>query len=218
MKENHPLTDELVPMFIVPIIRTSIEEDTNELKNYPGKMRTSYGSSKVSADMRVLEKYPRIKNIILSKFHQIAENHIGCIKRDYIITTSWITLSPEGDYGRSHRHKNCYWSGVYYFQDEYPEGTGGISFINPLEEMSDYYMGNDEYKHYNSINSPCKAFIPKPKQLIFFPSYLKHQILKHNLDKPRFSLAFNIIPLGKYGEGDSSFDHQWVRSFNSVYS
>ena len=82
MMEKSRLTDELVPMFIVPIIRTSIEEDTNELKNYPGKMRTSYGSSKVSADMRVLEKYPRIRNIILSKFHQVAENHIECIKRD----------------------------------------------------------------------------------------------------------------------------------------
>ena len=43
-----------------------------------------------------------------------------------------------------------------------------------------------------------------------FPSYLKHQVLTHNIDTKRCSLAFNIVPLGNYGIGDSQYDTTWV--------
>ena len=32
----------------------------------------------------------------------------------------------------------------------------------------------------------------------------------HNSDLPRYSLAFNIIPIGRYGAGDSLFDTAWL--------
>ena len=34
--------------------------------------------------------------------------------------------------------------------------------------------------------------------------------MTHNLDKQRSSLAFNIVPLGGWGDGDSSYDQSWV--------
>ena len=54
------------------------------------------------------------------------------------------------------------------------------------------------------------TFNPSPKLLLLFPSYLRHQVLVHDNDKPRSSLAFNVVPLGHWGEHDSSYDQAWV--------
>ena len=37
------------------------------------------------------------------------------------------------------------------------------------------------------------------------------KILKHNNETPRSSLAFNIVPLGKWGDGDSYLDMSWFQ-------
>ena len=51
---------------------------------------------------------------------------------------------------------------------------------------------------------------PHKNGLVLFPSYLKHKILKHDSDIPRYSLAFNIVPVGHYGTGDAQYDTKWV--------
>lgn len=57
---------------------------------------------------------------------------------------------------------------------------------------------------YNIYNSPWWNFKPKKNMVIFFPSYLKHRMGRHNLDDPRYCLVFNIMPCGTFGFGDSS--------------
>ena len=56
--------------------------------------------------------------------------------------------------------------------------------------------------------SNCKSFELKPEKnkLIFFPSYLRHKIKIHKGDTVRYSLAFNIIPIGDVGYYDSFVD------------
>ena len=191
-------------LFVCPLIRTYIQEDTNVLND----IKDFSVPSKVT-DMRVLEKYPDIKKIILDKFYAVADK-AGYAKWDYVITTSWITWTSNGDISQIHNHRNSFWSGVYYFQDEYPEGSATIQFFNPLEKLSDVVMMGSDLTERNPINSSGWEFNPEPKQLIFFPSYLEHQVMKHTIDKIRCSLAFNIMPMGKWGDGDSTFDTQWI--------
>ena len=191
-------------LFVCPLIRTYIQEDTNVLND----IKDFSVPSKVT-DMRVLEKYPDIKKIILDKFYAVADK-AGYAKREYVITTSWITWTSNGDISQIHNHRNSFWSGVYYFQDEYPEGSATIQFFNPLEKLSDVVMMGSDLTERNPINSSGWEFNPEPKQLIFFPSYLEHQVMKHTIDKIRCSLAFNIMPMGKWGDGDSTFDTQWI--------
>ena len=50
---------------------------------------------------------------------------------------------------------------------------------------------------------------PHKNQLILFPSYLKHRICEQKSDKTRYSLAFNIVPIGGYGYGDSQYNTEW---------
>ena len=52
---------------------------------------------------------------------------------------------------------------------------------------------DEQFDQYN-LQVPSKL-----KQLILFPSHLDHSVSSHNSDNERVSIAFNIIPLGKYG-------------------
>ena len=36
-------------------------------------------------------------------------------------------------------------------------------------------------------------------------------MLKHNEDTTRYSLAFNLFPIGEYGDGDSSYNTDWLQ-------
>ncbi len=214
-----------LPLFATPVIQTLLDENTDELKNIKD-FSASHESSNVRQDAyvdelnvtpdrlgkRVLEKYPQIRDIILDKFDFVCQNYLGFKKKKYIITTSWITVTRKGDFSQFHNHRNSFWSGVYYFQDEYPEGSSYIKFLNPVQSLSDYFYSSYDIEYFTEDSSESWEFPPESKQLLLFPSYLKHRIMKNNSDKVRHSLAFNIVPIGRWGECDSSYDQAWTTS------
>tara|TARA_Y100001970_G_scaffold33492_1_gene41622 strand:- start:276 stop:977 length:702 start_codon:yes stop_codon:yes gene_type:complete len=214
-----------IPLFHSPVIQTYLDENTDELKDIKD-FSASHESTNVQQDYdlrdndlnitpdgggkRILEKYPRIRDILLDKFDFVCQNHLGFKKKKYIITTSWITFTPEGGLSQTHNHRNSFWSGVYYFQDEYPEGSSSIQFSNPVTPLSDYCYSSYDIEKFNHYNCESWGFLPEPKQLLLFPSYLMHRIMKNKCDKLRHSLAFNIVPVGRWGECDSSYDQEWT--------
>ena len=204
-----------VPLFPSPVIQVKVDDDTSELLEYDDRDTTvsysTYVSTKQSgSNERVLEKYPKTKNILLDTFTSVAEEVLGYKKRKYAITTSWITKTKRGENSQLHCHKNSFWSAVYYFQEEYPEGSGGILFDNPNTSAFDFAFQNSDIETLNEINGLACTFKPDPNVMLVFPSYLKHQVLTHDLDTVRCSLALNIVPLGHWGEYDSAYDQAWV--------
>ena len=204
-----------VPLFPSPVIQVKVDDDTSELLEYDDRDTTvsysTYVSTKQSgSNERVLEKYPKTKNILLDTFTSVAEEALGYKKRDWAITTSWITKTRRGENSQLHCHKNSFWSAVYYFQEEYPEGSGGILFDNPNTSAFDFAFQNSDIETLNEINGLACTFKPDPNVMLVFPSYLKHQVLTHDLDIVRCSLALNIVPLGHWGEYDSAYDQAWV--------
>ena len=212
-----------VSLFPSPVIQTFLDENTDELKDIKD-FSASNESANVRGDAyvddspvtpdgggkRVLEEYPRVRDIILDKFNFVCQNYLGFKKKKYIITTSWITITRKGNLSQYHNHRNSFWSGVYYFQDEYPEGSSSIQFSNPITPFSDYCYSSYDIENFNHYNCESWGFLPEPKQLLLFPSYLMHRIMKNNSDKVRHSLAFNIVPIGRWGECDSSYDQAWT--------
>jgi len=216
---------DIIPLFPSSVVMVNVEEDTSELLNASDAPLASSAnnpadkSSSNSGDpyywgtgsnVRVLERYPKTKRILLDKFASIAEEALGYKKRDWAITTSWLTTSNRGEGSSLHCHKNSFWSCVYYFQEDYPEGSGGILFDNPNTVAMDFYFQNSDIQNVNPNNSMACTFKPEPNLMLAFPSYLNHQVLTHNNNKPRKSLAFNVVPVGQYGEHDSSYDPTWV--------
>ena len=205
------------PLFPTPLIQVEVEKDTSELLendeftiSQQSRRKSQDAGSQLYSNQRILEKYPKTKGILLDIFTCVAEEVIGYKKRNYAITTSWITLTNKGDGSQLHNHKNSFWSCVYYYQEEYSEGTGEILFENPNQFLFDFCFGDCDIEQFNYLNGTTCKITPKPNLLLIFPSYLSHQILKHNNDTSRSSLAFNIVPLGSWGEDDNRYDQAWI--------
>ena len=123
-------------------------------------------------------------NFIFNKFYD----------NKFKITTSWFTVTKPNGHGEWHKHSNSWYSGVYYFQDF----TSEISFRNPIERDIDLVS--------HKINPLVWNFEPTKGNLILFPSYLYHLVNTNTSNKNRNSLAFNIMPIGNVGVGDSTYE------------
>ena len=98
-----------------------------------------YGNGvQASKDRRILEKYPILKKILLNKFYEfIKESNLNYNNR-FDISTSWLTKSENKQQCVKHSHKNCFYSGVYYYGDIYDSNCGDLILINPLNALTDF--------------------------------------------------------------------------------
>lgn len=193
----------ITPLFSSPLIETSLDIDIPKGKSY--NFLATTGSSLISKELRILKNYPEVEKAILDEFKNVVDEFLH-YPNEIIITTSWLTRAEKGHTSSLHSHKNSFWSGVYYF-DDYPEDSGGIEFHSPLLPFADFQVQSSSWNIYNSSSWEVKPFRGK---LIFFPSYVMHQIKMHNITTPRHSLAFNMVPIGEYGGDDSTYNTDWT--------
>lgn len=194
----------ILSLFPSNLFLTTIEKNTDQLKENKIFHPTNNNvSGEIKTDFRSLERFPRIKKILLDEFKKfMRELDYDC---DFKISTSWFVSIERGQEGHSHIHKNSFYSGIYYY-DEYDDDSAGIEFDSPISSLLDYHIAP---KSFTSTTSVSTVIQPQKNLLILFPSYLRHKIKKHNGEKTRYSLAFNIVPIGKYGVGDSSYNTSW---------
>ena len=154
------------PLFASYVSVMVLTEETSKLNNHTEEMESSRddGSSLSSISSRVLEKYPRIKKILLDKFKEIAKEEYQ-YDNDFIITTSWFTKTKKGQQSIFHSHKNSFYSGVYYFGD-YSEDSAPIAFENPLTPFMDFYMYPSG--EWTIKNSQTWEITPRKNLLILF--------------------------------------------------
>jgi hypothetical protein len=69
--------------------------------------------------------------------------------------------------------------------------------------MNCFYQQPNKISIYNMREY---TITPKRNQLILFFSNLRHKINDNNSQKDRYSLAFNLLPEGTFGEGDSKIN------------
>ena len=117
----------ILPLFSIPIIETTLNEyisvDNFELVNF-----NSNASS--SKDIRVLEKFPDVREGILEKFQKAVDKYLFYSNK-FAISTSWFAVLNKGDSSPVHNHKHSYWSGIYYFGDYKDGESSPLLIINP---------------------------------------------------------------------------------------
>ena len=111
------------------------------------------------------------------------------------ITSMWVNISDKYSHHKNHIHTNNIWSGTYYVQT--PKDCGRIWFNDPKTEahMIDVYYENhncNSYQHREIYWEPVEG------RIIFFPSYMTHEVETNlsNLegqDGWRISISFNFI-------------------------
>jgi uncharacterized protein (TIGR02466 family) len=100
---------------------------------------------------------------------------------------SWINVNKKDNYNAPHAHALCELSCVYYL-------TSGskIVFQRPTGDMT-FYLNNIVLSTgETNISTYCVEFQPRPNLIIFFPSFLMHNVLPLEEDYDRISVASNI--------------------------
>jgi uncharacterized protein (TIGR02466 family) len=151
----------------------------------------------VSKSFNVLEDISYLKDEIYNNVKNYL-NNIMKLKMNFQITSSWATKTLPDGYSHKHLHQNSYLSGVYY-----PVGDEKFS-IKFYKKVNFWGIESIEA---NNLNAEWYCInIHENSALILFPSYLKHSIEKNLSNKTRYSIAFNTLPFGEIGSGDSKIN------------
>jgi len=157
-----------------------------------------------SKDMRVLDSYIKIKINLLDYFYEFKNKILHLENTDFDITTSWITKTEPGGFCQYHCHRNSYYSAVLYQKKNRDSAGGNLMFTD--SGIKEETILINQPTEWNILNSRRIIIEPDENLLVFFPSTLRHRISKYFGDENRYSLAFNMFPIGKIGNGDSSID------------
>ena len=196
----------IVPLFSKVFYMKHLDIDTNKITSMIDNHFESSGTNtsidvdnitsvSTSKSILELENFSDLKKQLMNELNIFFHNVMN-YESEFKITTSWFTKSQNSQRSNYHNHNNSMFSGVLYLQTD--ENSGDISF----EDFNNrrYKLNVKEYNIYN-----CTEYQIKPIEglLILFPSEVHHKILKNNSNIVRHSLAFNIIPVGEIGSGDS---------------
>ena len=177
---------------ILNFIKKSKFTDTGEnLRN----LNSTNNICKDTTNKNVLDDLKFLEQKILDEFYKFKNDYLK-FENDFTITTSWFVKSEKNQMGNYHQHKNCMYSGVYYFGDC---NFGTIDFIN-YHRQNSFMVKTTEGNEYNSDTICIK---PEKNDVIFFPSEIYHRTGLHLDDEIRYCLAFNLMPIGNFGLGDS---------------
>jgi len=102
----------------------------------------------------------------------------------------WANVNRARQFNQMHFHPGSTWSGTYYVDsgDAPPPGNtsaGCISFMNPNLAAS--------MSFFTSILPQTLVVPPEAGLMILFPSYLPHTVYPYEGERPRISVAFNVL-------------------------
>lgn len=160
-----------------------------------------------SSNKHVLNLFPPVAKKISDLFASYYSDSCGDSVTAFTLTTSWATKTPKGSFCQLHRHSNCMYSGVWFF-DEYEDNTGKFELQDPYLLHLDFLVLPQKDTEYNRRQY---SITPESGLMVFFPSFLFHRIGYNHSEKTRYSLAFNFMPTGTIGTGDSYVDLMKVR-------
>ena len=188
--EDLQLNDELILKDLKKLQYESCDDDIN-IQNI-----TKLFMSKNTDVLSILTDGDSIKE----KFKNIIKDSLKDmgINQDFEIQNNWSTLVKSNGFSEIHYHANYWLSAVYY-----PSGTLEdnikIEFSRP--QIIPWDVTNNPIDSF-FFNNKCKQIVKKG-DLIVFPSYLKHRIFYYFGNLDRYSVAMNIVPIGKIGRNDS---------------
>lgn len=134
-----------------------------------------------------LNTLPRFKSLI-DFFEACLLKHAQCIDAGVErieITQCWANRSSKDESHHLHEHPNSFLSGVFY--------------LNGLDGETVFHRPN--LSPFVAAPSQHDVWVlkPQPGYLLIFPSYLKHFVSANNSAQPRYTVSFNAIPRGPFG-------------------
>jgi uncharacterized protein (TIGR02466 family) len=146
-------------------------------------------------DQQFLERalFREVKQEILGMCRDFAKAYSHIIDEVYICN-SWGNVVRQGDSIRYHKHSNAYISGSFYLTEGSPFNIQDRDRAELFGSFLPETRRGDNYRAMESF-----TINPKPGRIILFPAGLMHCVLPSKSPVPRYSIAFNAIPVGRFG-------------------
>ena len=195
-------------MFAMPLGQATLSKEvcdmfkplTSETKNEKGLI----------INLDVLQLKLNLKKKITDVFTEWVNNTYNFeANQKWAMLTNWITENHTGNSIPRHRHYNCTFSSVFYF-DKIENGEGNLILENP-NDFADLYPA-DQRQLSNIYNKAVHIAPLYEGLIIFFASSLYHSYhqFENKNKKNRRSFACNFAPIGMYGSIDSFIDTNWL--------
>ena len=156
------------------------------LLSLPNKDLDSHGEFSINQNVLNTSLFKGLKKQILFYSKQYLKS-LGHEFEDIQIANSWSNILHKNEEIHKHSHNNSYISGVFYVNE-----PTEIYFEDPT--LNKWHFSPAFLKE----SFMCIKLTPPSKSLIIFPSFIKHFVPPSPKDN-RVSIAFNIIPKGKFG-------------------
>ena len=188
---------ELQSLFITPVmIETSVTGHDHlidrlyELKaqDLEGMPRSNVGGWHSNDELYNDEEFKPIVGDILYTAKECF-GHLG-VDEKYVpeLTGLWGIINPPGSRNNVHTHPYNYLSGVYYLK--VPPKSGELVFLEPKPQAE--VLSPPKAKEHSIFLAHSVSLEPKEKTLIFFPSWLQHEVRINKSKEDRVILSFNI--------------------------
>jgi uncharacterized protein (TIGR02466 family) len=186
-------------LFISPVSIFNLDVDTTKVLKVLKKSKWMKAVHKqenlYTSPHQILSKLPQLSKEIHKASEYYSENVLQ-MEGKARIGNNWGVKAASGGSSVVHYHANSWFSGSYY-----PETNPSfaIRFHNPHQ-----FSWDGVRKAYNTYNSGTWLITPRANQLILFPSLLSHEVCRNDSSQDRYSVAFNMVPTGKFGVGDNT--------------
>lgn len=201
---------QVLDLFPIPVYKSSIPAldpiTISKLKSHEWEHEEGFVTHTETDERHLLHlpEYKGLRNEIQKHIDNYVYDVIGVQKdHSWEITTSWVNKSVPGQYHTMHWHSNSMVSGVMYINAT-PD-TGAILFHKDRGHTN--LWGDTlrlEFDKETDYNTEAVGVLPKPNEILIFPSILNHSVMENTSNEDRFSLAFNVFPRGVFGENGNS--------------
>jgi uncharacterized protein (TIGR02466 family) len=160
---------------------------------------SSVHSGLYTCDTHLLNKkqFKLLKKEILDTAYEFSQKYLCHEVSKLKISCSWGAQLGKGHAIPTHTHINSYISGVIYLTKGCP-----IKFHSPVLPPHIF----PKLSSFNKYNYPLHEVKPKKGLCLMFPSSLSHSVDFSQDSSPRYSIGFNIVPIGKIGFDTASLN------------
>jgi uncharacterized protein (TIGR02466 family) len=187
---------ELYSLFITPVFSVQLKEHEHlsdaiyqlKEKDQKGMPRSNIGGWHSNDELHKIKKFKPLVNDIL-KHAKDCFNHMD-VKDNFVpnVTGMWAIINPPGSRNNTHTHPYNYLSGVFYLKA--PKKSGSIVFLEPKPQAEVLSPPKTDKASVHLAHSVERA--PIENSLIFFPSWLQHEVQTNNSNDDRVAISFNI--------------------------
>lgn len=186
-------TISLFPSILAKHQLTSYSDDLLEVvkkQSFSPSHNNNGGYSQDNVNILDLKEFKHVKKEILKTAKDFIDNHLGHEVGKIKLSGSWANKLETNNLVPLHYHINSYVSGVIYLT----KGTS-VEFHTPVKPTPIFPM----IKKFTKYTQPSYLVKPKKGLCVLFPANFMHSVPCSQEKETRYSIGFNIIPVGKIG-------------------